>query len=99
MRTETALVSERADNRVALGEPDGRWELDGGVLREKPRMSVDHHRLAFRLAFVLQPQLDWTDLVGQDGSRVRRSERHVCIPDVFVAQLPRRVSPSQERSA
>ncbi len=86
MTTETVLVSEETYRRIALRDPDGHWELHGGLLREKPGMTFVHNRLAFRLAFLLQQQLDWNDfVVGQNGGRVRRSEQHVYIPDVFIA--------------
>ncbi len=32
-------VSEEAFRRVALRDPDGRWELHDGQLQEKPPMS------------------------------------------------------------
>lgn len=86
MTTGTVLVSEETYRRIALRDPDGRWELHVGLLREKPGMSFVHNRLAFRLAFGLQRQLESNDsLVGQNGGRVCRSEPHVYIPDVFIA--------------
>jgi hypothetical protein len=32
-------VSQQTYERVALEDPDGRWELHGGRLREKPGMT------------------------------------------------------------
>ena len=35
-------VSEETFERVALEDPEGRWELICGKLREKPAMTTEH---------------------------------------------------------
>jgi len=81
-------VSEESYLRLALEEPDRRWELHDGRLREKPGMSFAHNRVGFRLAVDLDRQLDPRQyVVGHDGGRLRRSSSRYYIPDVFVARL------------
>lgn len=85
---DTDRLSEEMYRRLALTEPDRKWELHDGRVREKPPMTWDHNRLGFRLAFLLQLQLSWEAfVVGVDGGRVRRSATRVYIPDVFVAPI------------
>jgi Uma2 family endonuclease len=71
--------------RIALAEPDRRWELHLGRLREKPGMSVSHNRVTIRLGKQLLMQLDEREFeVRIDQSRVRRDERTYYIPDLIV---------------
>ena len=40
---DTNRISEEAYERLALAEPDRKWELRDGVLREKPGMTAAHN--------------------------------------------------------
>src|SRR5438874_12071375 len=78
-------VSEAAFRKRALEEPDARWELDCGRLRQKPGMTAEHNDLALRLAALLLQQLDRHEFrVRQNGGHVLRSADRYSIPDVFV---------------
>jgi Uma2 family endonuclease len=70
---------------VVLEDPDGKWELHQGRLREKPPMTHAHNTFAFELGFELRRQLDWRDFsVRVDAGKVRRLDVTYYIPDVFV---------------
>lgn len=77
-------VSEQTYRAVGLEDPEGRWELHGGRLREKPGMSVEHNDLVAELGFQLRQQLP------RDEYRVQVSAVHLhCgeayfIPDVTI---------------
>ena len=87
---DTTLVREQAYHRVDRRDPDGQWELHNGHLRAKPGMTFAPNHLAFRLAVLLDRQLNRTEFVaGQNGGRVRRGATNVSIPDVFVAPIAR----------
>jgi len=81
------VVDLRIDayERLALAEPDRRWELHDGVLREKPAVTFGHSILASRLnrdlVLQLDPALHWTSL---DFSRVRRPGATYFTPDLMV---------------
>jgi Uma2 family endonuclease len=84
MAIETRISGE-AYERLALAEPDRKWELRDGVLREKPGMTAAHNRLEMELGFMLMSQLDRPDYhVRVDSGRVRRPGATYFIPDVFV---------------
>jgi Uma2 family endonuclease len=84
MATQTRISNE-AYGRLVLAEPDRKWELRAGLLREKPAMTSAHNWLAERLGFELMLQLDWAEYqVRSDTGRVRRPESTYFIPDVFV---------------
>src|SRR5688572_21799604 len=84
MATETR-VSEDAYKRLALAEPDRKWELHDGHLREKPGMTAAHNWIGVKLGYKLLSQLDWSVYqVRVDAGRVHRSEATFYIPDVFV---------------
>lgn len=90
--TDTQRVTEEAYHRLALTEPDRKWELHDGRLREKPPMTFGHGHAFLELAFRLREQLDpEAFVIGANGGRVRRSGARVYIPDVFVVPtaLPR----------
>jgi Uma2 family endonuclease len=78
-------VSEKTYERVALEDPDGKWELHCGRLRSKPGMTAQHNDIARILGFRLQQQLP-LDLyrVSTDTGRVRMSPTRSYIPDVMV---------------
>jgi Uma2 family endonuclease len=84
MAIETRTSSE-AYERLALAEPDRKWELRDGVLREKPGMTAAHNELAVMLGYMLLSQLDRaTYRVRIDAGRLQRPGATYFIPDVFV---------------
>jgi Uma2 family endonuclease len=84
MAIETRISNE-AYERLALAEPDVKWELWDGVLREKPQMTDAHDWLMAKVGHFLLSQLDWSVYqVRINSSRVRRPGSTYFIPDVFV---------------
>lgn len=80
-----AQVSEAEYLRIALADPDGKWELVKGALRQKPGMTARHNRYAWLLGVALTNQLDVEQFdVRVDAGRVRRSAQNYFIPDVVV---------------
>jgi Uma2 family endonuclease len=78
-------ISEDTYERLALAEPDRKWELRDGVLREKPGMTAAHNELAVTLGYMLLSQLDRaTYRVRIDAGRLQRPGATYFIPDVFV---------------
>ena len=78
-------VSGEAYERLALAEPDRKWELRDGVLREKPGMTAAHNDLEVTLGYMLMSQLDRAAYrVRIDAGRLQRPEATYFIPDVFV---------------
>lgn len=78
-------IAERTYEQIALEEPDRKWELHRGRLREKPVTSFGHNRVQRRLGRSLTLQLDPDEFeLSIDASRVRQSEQNVYIPDLFV---------------
>lgn len=78
-------ISEQEYRELALHDTDHLWELWGGVLVEKPSMSMRHDNTSFRLGHFLQSQLDWREFrVNVNGGKTRRSARTYFIPDVVV---------------
>jgi Uma2 family endonuclease len=72
--------------RMADLDPEGRWEIYDGELREKPEMSFSHNDIAFELGYMLRSQLPRRDfVVRSDLGRVRQGDDSYFIPDVFVA--------------
>jgi Uma2 family endonuclease len=84
MATVTHITNE-AYVRLALDEPDRKWELWDGHLREKPGMTFSHNEVAWQLGFMLGTQLDRSAYrVRVDAGRVHRPGSTYFIPDVFV---------------
>ena len=84
IETRTRLSGE-AYERLALAEPDRKWELRDGHPREKPGMTAAHNWLALKLGHFLLLQLDWSVYqVRVDAGRVHRPAATYYIPDVFV---------------
>ena len=78
-------MSAEAYKRRALAEPDRKWELRDGYLREKPPMTASHNWLEMKLGHMLMSQLDWSVYqVRVDAGRVHRPAGTFFIPDVFV---------------
>jgi Uma2 family endonuclease len=87
MAIETRISGE-AYERLALAEPDRKWELRDGVLREKPGMTAAHNWLEIKLGYMLMSQLDWSVFqVRVNAGRVHRPEATYFIPDVFVVPM------------
>jgi Uma2 family endonuclease len=81
-------VSEKTYRRVALEDPEGKWELWCGQLRRKPGMTTDHNEIARRLQRRLVLQVDERDYsVATDNGRVRISGGTFYVPDLCV--IPR----------
>lgn len=78
-------ISNETYERLALDEPDRKWELWDGRPREKPGMTYAHNESAYRLGFTLGTQLDMSAYrVRVDAGRVHRPGSTYFIPDVFV---------------
>jgi len=78
-------MSGEAYQRLALAEPDRKWELHDGVLQEKPGMTAAHNDLEVTLGYMLMSQLDRSIFrVRIDAGRVHRPGASYFIPDVFV---------------
>ena len=91
-------VSEALYRRVALEDPDGKWELVCGQLRSKPPMTSPHHVRSFRLAAILDRLLDWSAFqVRHDQSRLEHPAGSFYVPDVFVVPVGE-LSPDWETS-
>lgn len=81
-------VTQQLYESVSLNDPEGRWELHGGKLREKPVMSHAHNEVMFELGHQIRVQLDPdVYLVRSNAGRLRLASDTVYIPDVFV--IPR----------
>jgi Uma2 family endonuclease len=84
MTTETR-IDEATYERLALAEPDRKWELRDGYLLEKPPMTSAHNWIGIKLGYMLMAQLDWATYQARvDAGRLRRPEATYYIPDVFV---------------
>jgi Uma2 family endonuclease len=72
--------------RLALEDPDGRWELHHGCLRQKPTdMAVEHSQIQYRLFAALVGQLDPAEFeVRRGAGRTRRATESYYIPDLMV---------------
>jgi Uma2 family endonuclease len=81
-------VSEQEYHRIALAEPEKKWELDRGRLRSKPPMTTWHNHVGWMLGFRLQEQLGFDEFeVRVDAGRTRRSPSQYYIPDVMVIPI------------
>ncbi len=78
-------ISNDAYERLALDEPDRKWELWDGRLREKPGMTFAHNEVAAELGHMVRMQLNRSEYrVRTDAGRVYRPGSTYVIPDVFV---------------
>lgn len=81
-------VSEQEYLRLALADPDSKWELYCGELRSRPPMTWEHVRTAALLGHDLQRQLDPAEyIVLSEAGRIRRTARHYFVPDVIVVPV------------
>ncbi len=86
MAIETqSRMSGEAYQRLALAEPDRKWELWNGIPREKPSTTAAHNILEVQLGFMLVSQLDSSMYqVRTDAGQVHQPSATYFIPDVFV---------------
>jgi Uma2 family endonuclease len=90
-------ISAQTYRRVASEDPDGRWELDRGHLREKPSMSYRHNRVTVHLGGQLLQQLDPDEHeVRINLGHVNRIDETYYIPDVFVLPVSA-IGPDHDR--
>lgn len=74
--------------RIALRDPDTKWELVCGRLRRKPEMTTEHGYAGRTIATLLGQQLDLHDYtVGTDSCRLRISTGTYYVPDVCVIPM------------
>jgi Uma2 family endonuclease len=86
--TKTERVSEAEFRRLSLDDPQGRWELYRGQLRERPGMSVSHGRVMDRLLSQLYSQLDLAVFgVRTQHARLRIYSDTYYIPDIAVIPI------------
>jgi Uma2 family endonuclease len=83
--TRTAHMSEEAFREFSLGDPQGRWELVNGQLRERPGMSVGHGRVMNRLLAQIYRQLDQDQYtLRTQHARLRISSSNYYVPDIAI---------------
>lgn len=81
-------ITQQTFERVALEDPDGKWELHCGTLRSKPGMTTRHNHTGRILGFWLQQQLPLDRYEGSsDTAYVRLSPTQSYIPDVAVIPM------------
>lgn len=86
--TKTDSVSEADFRRLSLDDPQGRWELYRGQLRERPAMSVSHGRVMDRLLAQLYSRLNLAEFgLRTQHAWLRISPRTYYIPDIAVIPL------------
>jgi len=91
-------VSEQTYLKVALEDDHTNWELHRGQLRSKPDMTAEHNDLMMELGFELRRQLPRDQHhIRVNAGRIRRSESHYYIPDVFV--IPASLARAQRQGA
>lgn len=85
MATTATIVSAEEYERIALADPDRKWEWERGLLREKPAMSYGHFTAAFELGVSLRNQLPRDRFhVNVNGPRLKRVDVSYYVPDVIV---------------
>ena len=78
-------ISNEIYERLALDEPDRKWELWDGHPRQKPGMTFAHNEVAAELGHMVRMQLDRPEYrVRTDAGHVYRPGSTYVIPDVFV---------------
>jgi Uma2 family endonuclease len=81
-------VSEATYERVALEDPEGKWELVCGRLRSKPGMTIEHGDVTSALDHLFQVQLDYREYkVSVNSARLRISTGRDYVPDLCVIPL------------
>lgn len=85
-------TAQETFEQVVLRNPDRRWELYEGHLREKPAMTFAHNRVEILLVAQLLRQLDLGRFdVRINAGHVHRPAESYYIPDIFVVPLTRTV--------
>ena len=87
MATPATGMSAEQYERIALAEPERRWELHHGRLREKPGMSVGHDWAQSRLYVELHRQVDPAAFWVQFAARLRWGSEHYLSPEVCVVPI------------
>ncbi len=78
-------VSVETFTRVALEDPEGKWELLCGRLRQKPPMTMEHDNVILRLNVRLVRQLDeQAYVVSPNLARLRLPDGRYFLPDLCV---------------
>jgi Uma2 family endonuclease len=91
-------VSYATYEKIALEDPEGRWELVCGRLRSKPGTTVEHESTKRRLLTQLVPQLGGERYeASMEGPRLRVAGGSVCLPDLCV--VPREFVLRKRREA
>lgn len=81
-------VSVETYERVALEDPEGKWELVCGRLREKPLMTTEHNGAQRRLHRQLAVQLpEDAFTVSAESARLRISSGTFYVPDLCVIPI------------
>jgi Uma2 family endonuclease len=80
-------VSAETYERLALEDPDSKWELWNGCLRKKPSMTSPHFFYSFELAYQLRLHIDPANhQIRCDQSQVKNPAGYF-IPDVCVVPV------------
>jgi Uma2 family endonuclease len=77
-------LTEAEYEQFVFANPDHKWELVEGQLREKPGMSWEHDDIVSLLAHLLQLQLDRSEFRVRIDSRIRRPPGNIFVPDLLV---------------
>ncbi len=89
------VVTQEAFEQVLLSDPERKWELHQGKIREKPLMTFGHNQVSDLLTAQLHRQVDLRRFVVRSNKgHVRRPDVSYYIPDIFVVPLDRRIPPS-----
>jgi Uma2 family endonuclease len=84
----TMPITQATYETILLEDPEGRWELIRGQLKEKPTMSTPHNRTIARLMHQLGRQLDVDEYeVRASTGRLRYRDESYFIPDVHVVPV------------
>src|SRR5579884_1874539 len=82
------VVSVKTFEQVALEDGDAQWELDRGVLRRKPDMTMQHNRTMSELGFQVRAQIDpavWS--VRVNAGHISLGDDSYYVPDVSVISV------------
>lgn len=90
----TTTRTQDAYDRILQEDPERRWELHDGLLREKPPLSFGHNRFTTLLTAQLLRQIDLQRFDVRFGlGHVYRPMESYYIPDIFVVDHPPRTVP------
>ena len=79
-----ARISEETYQQIVLSDPNHKWELIEGWLREKPGMTWEHSRTVMLLGHALLQQVDIDQFSVFFESRVRWTAESIFIPEIAV---------------